>query len=379
MAPSLTDQIKGRARDLGFDLVGIAPAGPPAHWAFYRRWVEKGYAGEMAYLGRNTERRADVRAVAPGAESVLCVGMNYPPGEVGVPDDGRPRGRVSRYALGEDYHDLMVARLLRLLEEIRGLAPSAEGRVYVDTGPVLERDFASRAGVGWFGKHTNLIHKGMGSWFFLGEIILTIALDYDAPAGNHCGTCTRCIDACPTGAIRAPYTLDSRRCISYLTIELKGSIPRELRPQMGAWVYGCDVCQEVCPWNRKHAQPTREPGFGPREDTASPDLAELLKMDQATFSRRYRGSPVKRAKRRGLLRNAAVALGNVGSERDVTALAVALDDSEALVRGHAAWALGQIGGEAARRALVAGTARETDADVLCEMQLALSDCCGKDG
>lgn len=379
MAPSLTEQIKGLARDIGFDFVGIAPAGPPAHWAFYRQWVEKGYAGEMAYLGRNVERRADVRTVAPGAESVLCVGMNYYPGEVSVPDDGRPRGRVSRYALGEDYHDLMKARLFRLLEEIRRLAPSADGRVYVDTGPVLERDFASRAGIGWFGKHTNLIRKGEGSWFFLGEIILTIALDCDVPAGDGCGTCTRCIDACPTGAIRAPYTLDSRRCISYLSIELKGAIPRELRPQMGAWVYGCDVCQEVCPWNRKHAQPARDPGFGTRQDAATPDLVDLLGMDQAAFSQRYRGSPVKRAKRRGLLRNAAVALGNVGGERDVAALAGALDDSEALVRGHAAWALGQIGGEAARRALAAGAARETDADVLCEMRLALSDCCSKAG
>ena len=265
----------------------------------------------------------------------------------------------------------MKTKLLGLLEEIQALAPSAEGRAYVDTGPVLERDFAARAGVGWSGKHTNLIHRKRGSWFFLGEILLTVELDCDPPATDHCGTCTRCIDACPTEAIVAPYVLDAGRCISYLTIELKGAIPGDLRPKMGNWIYGCDICQEVCPWNRKHARRTDEAGFRPRQGLASPDLAELLRTDQAGFSRRFKGSPIKRTKRRGLLRNAAVALGNVGGKGDVPVLREALLDAEPLVRAHAAWALGRIGGEAVARALEEAMRRETDEGVREEIGLAL--------
>ena len=367
----LTTQIKARARELGFDPVGVAPAEPPEHWAFYLDWVERGYAGEMGYLGRNLERRADPRTVVPGAKSVLCVGMNYEPRETPSPVDDRPRGRVSRYARADDYHDVMVGRLTRLLEEIQALAPSASGRVYVDTGPVLERDFAARAGIGWFGKHTNLIHKEKGSWFFLGEIILTIDLDCDAPVMDHCGTCTLCMEACPTDAIPEPYVLDSTRCISYLTIELKGAIPREHRVQVGDWIFGCDICQEVCPWNQKQARPTDEPEFQAREGVASPDLAEVLGLDQAAFSRQFKGSPIKRAKRRGLLRNAAVALGNTGGVEDVQVLVKSLRDPEPLVRGHAAWALGQIGGREAKRALQEMLLQEPDDEVCREIQGAL--------
>lgn len=367
----LTTQIKARARELGFDPVGVAPAEPPEHWAFYLDWVARGYAGEMGYLGRNLERRADPRTVVPGAKSVLCVGMNYEPREAPSPVDDRPRGRVSRYARADDYHDVMVGRLTRLLEEIQALAPSASGRVYVDTGPVLERDFAARAGIGWFGKHTNLIHKEKGSWFFLGEIILTIDLDCDAPVMDHCGTCTLCMEACPTDAIPEPYVLDSTRCISYLTIELKGAIPREHRVQVGDWIFGCDICQEVCPWNQKQARPTDEPEFQAREGVASPDLAEVLGLDQAAFSRQFKGSPIKRAKRRGLLRNAAVALGNTGGVEDVQVLVKSLRDPEPLVRGHAAWALGQIGGREAKRALQEMLLQEPDDEVCREIQVAL--------
>ena len=368
---SLTDQIKTLARQLGFDLVGIAPAERPAHWPFYLAWLRKGYAGQMAYLSRNLERRADPQTVVPGAKSLLCVGINYaPPAEVRG-ENGTPRGQVSRYARGEDYHDVMKGRLLDLLADIQELAPGTDGRVYVDTGPVLERDFAVRAGLGWFGKHTNLIHKRKGSWFFLGEILLTLELAGDGPQPDHCGSCTRCIEACPTDAIVAPYVLDSNRCISYLTIELKGPIPTPLRPGLGNWVYGCDICQEVCPWNEKHARPTREGAFEAREGMTAPVLADLLELDQASFSRQFKGSPIKRSKRRGLLRNVAVVLGNAGSGSDVPALEKALADLEPLVRGHAAWALGQIGGEAAQLALGQAAGRETDSYVCEEIQAAL--------
>ncbi len=358
---------------MGFNPVGVAHAGPPEHWGFYLDWLTRGYAGEMAYLGRNLDRRSHPEQVLPGAKTVLCVGMNYDQETRTPPADGHPRGKISRYARGDDYHDLMAARLKRLLEWIQGLVPEARGRVYVDTGPVLERDFAARAGLGWFGKHTNLIHKRRGSWFFLGEILLTIPLVYDRPVADHCGTCTLCMDACPTAAIPQPYVLDSNRCISYLTIELKDAIPRPFREQIGNWVYGCDICQEVCPWNRKHATPTNEPALKARDGLDAADLTEMLAMDQATFSRKFRGSPIKRAKRRGLLRNAAVALGNRGTVADVPALTGALSDDEPLVRGHAAWALGRIGGPAARRSLSAARGAEKDAAVREEIRLAIDE------
>jgi epoxyqueuosine reductase len=369
---SLTARIKARALELGFSAVGVTPADPPPHWAFYVDWLERGCAGEMGYLALGLGRRGDPRNVVPGAKSVLCVAMDYGPGRDPDSDGAGPLGAVSCYARGEDYHDLMGDRLSRLLSEIRELDPSAEGRAYVDTGPVLERDFAARAGIGWFGKHTNLIRKRGGSWFFLGTLILTVDLDFDSPAADHCGTCDRCIRACPTGAIVEPYVLDARRCISYLSVELRGAIPRDLRPGMGDWIFGCDVCQDVCPWNAKHARPSREPGFRARPGLEAPDLPELLGMDQVAFSERFRGSPVKRAKRRGLLRNAAVALGNSGEQAHVPVLAQALEDSEPLVRGHAAWALGRVGGERARHALVCASAVEADADVRGEIDAALA-------
>jgi epoxyqueuosine reductase len=367
---SLTEKIKEMAHALGFEWVGIAPAQKPEHWAFYQQWLSLGYAGEMAYLGRNLARRADPCDVVPEAKSILCLGTNYLPHESKVEDD-EPRGVISKYARGDDYHEVIKARLFNLLAQIQDVEPSADGRVYVDTGPVLERDFAARAGLGWFGKHTGLIDKCKGSWFFLAEIILTLELEPDVPQLDHCGTCTRCIEACPTDAIVAPYVVDSRRCISYLTIELRGSVPRDLRSQMGAWVYGCDICQDVCPWNIKHSQPTDDPVFQSRQGLEHPKLADLLQMDQAAFSAQFKNSPIKRTKRRGLLRNAAVALGNVGSVVDVPVLALALCDEEPLVRGHAAWALGQIGGDEAGDVLKDRMQKETDAEVLKEILLAL--------
>jgi len=362
--------VKTAARDLGFDPVGVAPALPPEHWPFFEKWLSDGHAGEMAWLSRNGERRQDPTQIVPGARSIVCVGMNYEPPESPKESPDRASGRISRYARGDDYHDVMKSRLMELLRLIQELDLGAEGRVYVDTGPVLERDHAARAGLGWFGKHTNLIHLEKGSWFFLGEIIVTTDLIPDAPVTDHCGTCRLCMDACPTNAIPAPYVLDSTRCISYLTIELRGPIPDDLRPGMGRWVYGCDLCQEVCPWNQKHAHPTAEPAFQSRDGFEAPDLQELLGLDPEAFSRRFRKSPIKRTKRRGLLRNAAVALGNLKRPESVPALAKALGDQEPLVRGHAAWALGEIGGEAAVAALREAEGEE-DEDVKLEIGKAL--------
>ena len=369
----MTNQIKNAARRLGFALVGVASVDPPQHWAFYQKWLNLGYAGEMGYLGRNLDRRADVREIVPDAKSILCVGLNYLPESDVSNDQASTSGQIARYARGDDYHDTMKERLFELLAEIQCIEPSAQGRVYVDTGPVLERDFAQRAGVGWFGKHTCLIDKGRGSWFFLGEIILNLDLEVDKPQLDHCGTCTKCLDACPTDAIPEAYVVDSRRCISYLTIELKGAIPRDVRSDIGDWVFGCDICQEVCPWNIKHAQPSSEDAFQAREGLGAPKLVDLLRLDQASFSAKFKGSPIKRSKRRGLLRNAAVALGNVGGEAEVPVLADALQDVEPLIRQHAAWALGSIGGEKAHQVLEAALVYEKDIEVIEEIGLAIKE------
>ncbi len=369
----LSKQIRSLARRLGFAPVGITTADPPEHWDFYRSWVDMGFAGEMGYLTRNLDRRADPGTLVPGARSVVCVGLNYRPEPADEEQKG-PVGRISCYARGDDYHDVMKSRLFELLEQIKTLSPATEGRAYVDTGPVLERDYASRSGLGWFGKHTNLIGIRSGSWFFIGELILTTELEPDPPATDHCGTCTKCIDACPTDAILEPYVLDSNRCISYLTIELKGPIPKDLREAVGNWVYGCDVCQDVCPWNKKQARLTSEPAFRSREGFERPALHDLLSLDPSAFSTRFRKSPVKRTKRRGLLRNAAVALGNVGIASDVGALSNALHDEEALIRSHAAWGLGRIGGNEARDALQERAAVETDTEVLDEIADAMRNC-----
>jgi epoxyqueuosine reductase len=248
------------------------------------------------------------------------------------------------------------------------------GRAYVDTGPLLERDLARRAGLGWFGKNTMLLHPRIGSYFFLGALMLDLPLRPDPPfTGDHCGTCTRCLDACPTGAFVGPRVLDARRCISYLTIELRGPIPRELRPLVGDWIFGCDICQEVCPWNRK-APVSLEPAFRPRAGFETPELIPMLQMTQEEFSARFKGSPIKRAKRRGLLRNVAVALGNAGDRAAIPALVVALRDPEPLVRGHAAWALGRLGGAAALSALRATREGEDDPFVIEELEMAVAEC-----
>jgi epoxyqueuosine reductase len=372
---ALTHRIKQQAHALGFELAGITPATSAESAEAFRAWVAAGQHGEMGYMARDPERRIDPRRVLPEAASIVVVGLNYKPSpdEDGVGGDAEPHGQIARYARGEDYHDVIGAKLAALLAFVRSEAGSdVAGRAYVDAGPLLERDLAARAGLGWFGKNTMLLHRKLGSYFFLGALLLALELEPDGPTTAHCGTCTRCLDACPTGAFVAPYVLDARLCISYLTIELKGPIPRDLRPLVGDWIFGCDICQEVCPWNRK-APPGREPALHARAGFDAPDLIPLLSLTEEEFRSRFKGSPIKRAKRRGFLRNVAVALGNSGDQRAVPALAAALADPEPLVRGHAAWALGRLGGDAARKTLSMALPREPDAWVREEMQCALSN------
>jgi epoxyqueuosine reductase len=304
--------IKQRARDLGFDLCGIAPAAAHPELAFYREWLDQGYAGEMAYLHRSAERRADVRNVVPSAQSVIVTGTLYNtdrPYSTECADRGR--AQIARYAWGDDYHDLIGARLHALLAWMREQSATAfDARAYVDTGPVQERVYAQHAGVGWIGKNTCVINPGIGSWIFLGVIICSLPLEVDAPSSDQCGTCTLCLEACPTQAIVAPGVLDSTRCISYLTIELRGDIPDAHRGGVGSHVYGCDVCQEVCPWNAA-APRSNDPAWQPRPAWDAVDLLTLAHRADDELTAALRGSPMKRTKARGLRRNIAVALDNV--------------------------------------------------------------------
>ena len=332
--------IKAQAYGLGFDLAGITTLGPATTATAFDDWLARGYAGEMSYLPRNADKRRDSRLPFAAATTAIVVAMNYGGAE--------PSGPVARYARGDDYHDVMLDRLTQLhrwIEERVGRR--VIGKPYVDTGPLLERDLARRAGLGWFGKNTMLINPRAGSFFFLGSLLVDLELESDAPfATDHCGTCRRCLDACPTAALTEAHVLDATKCIAYLTIELKSEIPVELRPLIGDYVYGCDICQEVCPWNEKFTRPVREDAFRPREAIASKNAGtlarELLAMSDEDFRVAFKGSPMKRAKLRGLKRNAAVVLGNVGTGDDVPALIAALSDPEPLVREHAAWAIGCI-------------------------------------
>ncbi|MGD8375117.1 MAG: tRNA epoxyqueuosine(34) reductase QueG [Acidobacteriota bacterium] len=358
---ALTRRVKERALALGFTAVGIAPVGRSPREAFYRAWLAGGNHGEMAYLARQPGHRTDPRRVLPGATSAVCVTLDYHPVIAGRRAEGEGIvPLVSTYARNLDYHEVMGPRLRSLLEFLRDEAGAAvDGRAYVDTGPVLERDLGAAAGLGWVGRNTQLLDR-RGSWFFLGEILVDVELVPDSPVEDRCGTCTACIDACPTGALRGDYVLDARRCISYLNIELRGPIPREHRTAIRDELFGCDICQDVCPWNQR-ALPAVRPEFAPRESLRGFRLEDLLGLDAEGFARAFRRSPLKRPKRRGLLRTAAVILGNRGDREAVTALARSLDaDPEPQVRSHAAWALGRLGGTPARTAL--DHARRGDAD-----------------
>jgi len=389
---TLADRIEAKARALGFDLVGIVPVRPMVTADHYQVWLQKGYHGEMAYLARPeaVEKRCDLSRILPGVRSVVAVGINYHtaslPAEL---SKDHSRGVIASYAWGDDYHDLLTSRLRELAAFVEsetgrvGICPDGSTgsprrlvkggyRVYADTGPVLEREIASHADLGFVGKNTNLIHPRLGSWLLLGELLLTVEiLSSQSEHQGACGRCTRCLDACPTSAFVAPYILDARRCISYLTIELKGPIPHQLRPLMGNHIFGCDICQQVCPWNRRFARPTREPAFQPRPDAMAPSLLDLIALDDEGFRQRFRGSPVKRTKRRGLLRNVAVALGNWGDPVAVPLLTRALGDAEPLIREHAAWALGRTATSDAQRALTQALSSERDGRVRKEIMLAL--------
>ena len=337
---ALARRLEAQAYGFGFDLVGVARLGPAETAGAFEAWLEAGYAGEMAYLARDAEKRRDTRRPYAGAASAVVVALDY--------GGLAPSGPVARYARGDDYHDVLVGRLNALhawLDEALGVR--VPGKAYADTGPILERDLARRAGLGWFGKNTNLLHPRLGSFFFLGALLVAAEIAPSTPFdAERCGTCTRCMDACPTDAFVAPRVLDATRCVSYLTIEQRGEIPEALRAGVGDRLYGCDVCQEVCPWNRRFAREVREPAFEAREALggrgARALARELLGMTQGEFSRAFRGSPMKRAKLRGLKRNAAVVLGNVGTADDLDVLTRALDDPEPLVREHAAWALARL-------------------------------------
>ncbi len=342
---ALKAEIVQRAKELGFDSCRIARSAPPRHGNEFRQWLGDGAAGEMEWMQRGAEKRCDPEEVLAGSRSIIVVAMNYWQGEPPKEEQACP-GRIARYAWGDDYHDVMLTKL-RELDALLVTRGGVQKR-YVDTGPVLERDHAAEAGVGWHGKSTMLVDSQLGTWFFLGEILTTLDLPPDAAQAPRCGSCTRCITACPTGAIVKPHRLDARRCISYLTIELKGSIPLEFRPLIGDRIYGCDTCLDVCPWNR-FAAISHESAFAARPATGAMQLRDYLALNEEQFRDLFRGSPIQRIKRRGLLRNVCVALGNVGTGSDLPALERAAHDPEPLIAEHANWAIHQIESRSPRR------------------------------
>ena len=383
MDPRATaDLLKSWALEAGFDRAGVAQLGAMEHGDALVRWLDRGDQAGMGYLGRRLETRLDPSQVFPGARSALCVALQYHPlyieeGERQPEPSGDLWRRVARYARGKDYHDVMGERLRTLEDRVRAAFPGCETRRYVDTGPVLERELAARTGIGAVGKNTMLLHPAGGSWFLLGELFLGLDLAPDQPLADLCGSCTRCLDACPTGALAEPYRLDSNRCISYWTIEHRGPLPPEARRMVGGWVFGCDVCQEVCPWNAAPAGAVH-PEMELPPERGELTLARLLRLPREEYVERFRGSPMKRAKLEGLQRNAAVAMGNRRESRYVQPLTEALRDGESLARGHAAWALGRIGGEEARAALEAALAAEGDEAVRMEIWTALEAASGLD-
>ena len=345
---SLAARARAIALEEGFDLAGVATAEAPRELAFLAEWVARGFAGEMSYLLTQVERRSDLRLAFPWARSLLCVALQYDtPHPYSTDAAADPaRGWLSRYAWGDDYHEVMKAMLERVRARLQAEAGPCQTRVYVDTGPIVERAYAADAGLGAWGKNTCLLHPEHGSWFFLGELVTDLDLQPDAPRPDMCGSCTACLEACPTGALVAPYQLDATRCISYLTIEVKGALAAERREGLGRHVFGCDICQDVCPWNRRRRR-SGGAAFEPRPGALAPDLAELALLDEEGFRARFRRSPVRRARRRGLLRNVAIALGNSGEPAHRPLLRRLAEDEDAVVREHAAWALQRLEGAGA--------------------------------
>jgi epoxyqueuosine reductase len=335
----LKQRLLSFVREIGFDSCRIAACSSPPHANEFRLWLHDEAHGEMSYMERGEEKRCDPHKVLPGARAIVVLALNYFQGSRKTGDTPAAAGKIARYAWGDDYHHLIASKLDKIDEFLR--ESGGRQKCYVDTGPVLERDYAAQAGLGWHGKSTMLIDERLGTWFFLAEVLTTLELPPDEPVPDRCGTCERCIKACPTGAITAPHRLDARRCISYLTIELKGSIPLDLRPLIGDRIFGCDDCLDACPWNR-FARVSREAAFFARPSTVGIPLRDYLGLSEEDFRSLFRNSPIKRIKRRGFLRNVCVALGNVGKPSDLPALERASGDLEPLIAEHAKWAIQQI-------------------------------------
>lgn len=367
----ITNWIQQQATGLGFTAAGVAPALSPAGVANLDQWLEAGYAGTMSYLSDRREAYDHPSSVLDGVKSIVMLTLDYRTADAQPSQPGY--GKVSRYAWGsEDYHDLIHGKLKRLAAAVAQQSPDTRSRGVVDTAPLMEREFAQLAGLGWVGKHTLLLDRDRGSWFFLAALLTDLELEYNTqPASEHCGTCTACLDVCPTDAFPQPYVLDASRCISYLTIEHRDAIPMDLRPGIGEWLFGCDLCQDVCPWNRR-APLSSEPSFAPSRGANPLEIAELFSLDEAGFRQRFRRTPLWRSKRRGILRNAAIVLGNHPSKAAMPALVRGLNDDEPLVRGAAAWALARYG-ESGRQSLEARKKIETDSEVKQEIFWALSD------
>lgn len=344
MCTKITNLIKDKAMQIGFDLIGISPVGDYPESQYFKKWLAKGYHAGMDYMDRNGKEREDVRNVVPGARSVISCALNYNSDIPYSTEMSDPkRGWISRYAWSEDYHFRVKEMIDQLKSYVKDVSESElNSRAYVDTGPVLERSYAKYAGIGWTGKNTCIINQEIGSWLFLSEIITDIELEYDNPAPDRCGTCTKCIDACPTDAIRQPYVLDSNRCISYLTIENKGEIPEDKREGIGNNIFGCDICQDVCPWNREAG--TGDDKSWPEQDLYAPELSRMISLKDGGFNKKFRKSPLKRAKRRGFLRNVLVAIGNSADRSHIGQVEECLEDKEPLVRSHAVWALWKLEG-----------------------------------
>ncbi len=374
---SLVDLLQAETQRLGFNLYGVSPVAPPTHFPVFEGWIEAGLHAGMAYLAaeRSLQRRANPALIEPEAQSLLVAAMRYF-SPTSIPDGpvGEALGRIAAYAWGDDYHEVIPPRLEELAQILeKYLGRSLRSHAYTDTGPILERDFAQTAGLGWSGKNTCLINPRQGSYFLLGETLLDVEIEpSETFKTDQCGSCQRCIQACPTDAIRPDRTIDSGRCISYLTIENKGPIPAALRSKMGDWVFGCDICQMVCPWNLRFAAPEGHPALAPRPGIPRPILRKELRLTPQEFNRKFHRSPVLRAKRRGYLRNIAVALGNQADPETIPDLAQTLEsEPEPLVRAHAAWALGRMRTARARQALEKSLKQETDPSVNAEVYAAL--------
>jgi len=370
----LTLLIKRNAHDFGFHHVGITSPDPPEHLDVYLNWLSSGHHADLAWMGTREarQRRADPRRILPECKSILCLGIHYSPAPSTKANSGE--GQIASYAWGNDYHNVLPEKLKSLVTFIENqLGYSIPNRWYTDTGPLLEKELAQRSGIGWIGKNSNLINPKSGSYFFLAEILLGIELVHDLPfVTDHCGSCTRCIDACPTNCILPNRTIDAGRCISYLTIEHKGGIPVELRPKIGNWIFGCDICQQVCPWNQRFALSEVDSTFSSKFGGLPVSLKDELALDAQAFNQKFKGTPIKRTKRRGYLRNVTIALGNSADTDATLALSKSLKDHEPLVRRHAVWALGLIGNQLASDSLHSSLKSEHDKSVRDEIHQALA-------